>query len=289
MGEPLDGPGAYGSSNASGGAADGAAGAAAYDAAADRPYGAGRPDTPIEVVRRFEPRRAGLPEISTGDAAAYIDAHQAERPWLAAARGCSPEVQRIFAALDQGGGHAHIRHEGWVTEEMNQRRVAYLEDPAQRDPAKRAAGIDGLKPNDQPHECRQAATRITDPDAFAVTFARGIEHPKVRAALATDFIAKEVPHAVSVPVSELLGPDGHRYCTGWRLQPVDGSMKTAREQRAAWVFARDSNDNTGMPEPSVRPAGTFEDGSIVFAFRPNSARNGYEINTTYPRQREDKC
>ncbi|HYZ54969.1 MAG TPA: hypothetical protein VE733_15895, partial [Streptosporangiaceae bacterium] len=88
MGEPLDGPGAYGSSNASGGAADGAAGAAAYDAAADRPYGAGRPDTPIEVVRRFEPRRAGLPEISTGDAAAYIDAHQAERPWLAAARGC---------------------------------------------------------------------------------------------------------------------------------------------------------------------------------------------------------
>jgi len=76
----------------------------------------------------FEPRQAGLPEISAGDAAAYLNAHHIERPWLAAARDCGPEVQRIFAELDQGGGHAHIRHEGWVTEEMNEQRVAYLED-----------------------------------------------------------------------------------------------------------------------------------------------------------------
>src|SRR5260370_38441636 len=41
-----------------------------------------------------------------------------------AARDRSPEVQRLFAALDQGGGHAHIRHEGWVTEEMNELREA---------------------------------------------------------------------------------------------------------------------------------------------------------------------
>jgi hypothetical protein len=69
----------------------------------------------------------GLLKVSTADAAAYLDARQAERPWLAAARDRSPEVQRLFAALDQGRGHAHIRHEGWVTEEMSRRRVAHLD------------------------------------------------------------------------------------------------------------------------------------------------------------------
>jgi hypothetical protein len=51
------------------------------------------------MVRRFEPSRAGLPD--PGDAATYLDARQPERPWLAAARGCPPEAQRLFAALDQ--------------------------------------------------------------------------------------------------------------------------------------------------------------------------------------------
>jgi hypothetical protein len=49
----------------------------------------------------------------------YIDARHSERPWLGIVYGCSPEVQRVIAALDQGAGHGHIRHEGWVTEEMN--------------------------------------------------------------------------------------------------------------------------------------------------------------------------
>jgi len=124
------------------------------------------------------------------------------------ARDCRPEVQRLFAALDQGGGHAHIRHEGWVTEEMNRRRVAYLEDPAQLDPAKRAAGIDGLSSFEKLHRCWKISSRITDPDAFAVAFARGIEQPMVRAALETEFTARQVPRPVSLHVSDLLGPDG---------------------------------------------------------------------------------
>jgi len=53
---------------------------------------------PREAVRRFEPARAGLPEISARDACSSIETHQAERPWLAAAHGCSPECQRVFAA-----------------------------------------------------------------------------------------------------------------------------------------------------------------------------------------------
>jgi hypothetical protein len=71
--------------------------------------------------------------------------------------------------------------------------VAYLEDPAQLDAAKRSAGIDGLKQGDQPHQCRQAATRIADPGAFAVAFARGIEHPKVRAALEAPLMLMRSP------------------------------------------------------------------------------------------------
>jgi hypothetical protein len=245
-------------------------------------------DVNREAVRRFEPSRAGLPGVSAADAAAYLDASQAGRPWLAAARGCSPEVQRVFAALDQGGGHAHIRHEGWVTEEMNRRRVAYLEDPAQLDAAKRAAGIDGLKSPEGLHRCRETSSRITDSDAFAGAFAHGIEHPIVKAALETKFTAGRVPRPISLPIIDLLGPDGHRYCTGWRLQPVEGSMNTARGQRAAWVDARGHDRQPAGPRPDVRAVQTFEGGTIVFAFGPSAARDGYEVITMYPSPRRDQ-
>jgi len=223
----------------------------------------------LEAVGRFEPRRAGLPEVSAKDAAAYLDARQAERPWLAAARDRSPEVQHLFAALDQGGGHAHIRHEGWVTEEMSRRRVAYLEDPAQLDPAKRAAGIDGLLPGGQRHRCGSIATRIADPDAFAVAMARGAEHPDVRAALDAEFRERRGPGPVVLPIAELLGPHGHRHCTGWQLEAVGGNVKTASERRDAAVDVK------------AQPVETFDGGTITFRFGPNRGRSGYEIVTMY--------
>jgi hypothetical protein len=67
-------------------------------------------------------------------------------PWLQTAERALPEALRIIVAADQGGGHGHIRHEGWVTEEASMRRAAYLEDPAQVDPDRRRRGIDGLRP-----------------------------------------------------------------------------------------------------------------------------------------------
>jgi hypothetical protein len=144
---------------------------------------------PFEVPRaelgRFDPERAALPPTSLDAAANYVAQHRTARPWLTTADAASPEARRILAAADASGGHAHIRHEGWVTEEASMRRAAYLEDPAQLDPGKRYLGIDGLRQNDQPHRCRSTATRITDPDAFATAFARGVEHPKVREALDT--------------------------------------------------------------------------------------------------------
>ena len=242
-----------------------------------------------EVLRRFEPGRAGLPERVGGEASAYIEAHRAERPWLTAAAGCPVEVQRVFAALDRGGGHAHIRHEGWVTEEMNRRRVACLEDPAQLDPAKRAAGIDGLKPDDRAHQCRQATSRIKDPGLLAAAFARGIEHPQVRAALETPFDPDVKPRPVQLPIDEVLGADGHRYCTGWRLEPVNGSMNAARRARDAWIAAPTGNRSSDLMEPTARPVETFEGGTVIFVFGHRSAGEGYEVVTMYPRspERED--
>lgn len=220
----------------------------------------------------FEPRRAGLQEVSVNDATAYLDKHHAERPWLSVARDYPPEVQRIFAALDRGGGHAHIRHEGWVTEEMNERRVRNLEDPAQLHPAKRMAGVDGVKVGDQPHRCGSIATRITDPEAFATAFAQGIKHPDVRAALDSP---GPVPRPVSLPISVILGDDGHKFCSGWRLEPVNGSILVALANRAAWVAG-----NRDVPEPEARPVETFEGGTVTYVFRASTV-GGHEISTMY--------
>jgi hypothetical protein len=231
------------------------------------------------ALARFEPRRAGLPEVSITDATAYIDKHQAERPWLSVARDRPPEVQRVFAALDQAGGHAHIRHEGWVTEEMNERRVRKLEDPAQLDPAKRAVRIDGLAAGDVPHRCGDIASRIIDPKTFATAFARGIEHPDVRAALDSN---GPRPEPVILPISNVLGDDGHKFCSGWQLEPVNGSMDEARANRRAWTAGNQSG-----PEPRARPVETFEGGTVTFAFR-RSAVGGYEVSTMYVNPADEK-
>jgi hypothetical protein len=225
-----------------------------------------------DALERFDPRRAGLPEVSRAEAAAYIEEHLADRPWLTPARDCSPDVQRVIVALDQGHGHAHIRHEGWATEEMNERRVRKLEDPAQLDQDKREAGIDGLKNGSQPHRCGDIATRITDPEAFATAFARGVEHPDVRAALDS---SGPVPRPVELPISEVLGEGGHKFCSGWQLEPANGSMLDAVANREAWLAG-----NRHAMEPRVRPVGTFEGGTVTYVFRPGAA-GGHEIITMY--------
>lgn len=191
-------------------------------------------------------------------------------------------MQRIFATLDQGGGHGHIRHEGWVTEEMNERRVRFLEDPAQLSPEKRAAGMDGTREDDEPHRCREMATRIRDSDAFAVVFAL-VEHPTTHAALKMAFDQDRRPRPVSVPIESLLGSAGHEYCTGWRLEPVEGSLSVSRRNRDEWIAARADGRVPDVPPPEAEPVETFEGGTIVFAFGPNNARDAYEIVSMYPR------
>ena len=238
-------------------------------------------ERPFEVDReelgRFALKRAGLPDMSIDAAAKYVEENRASRPWLAMTDRASPEARRIIAAMDAAGGHAHIRHEGWVTEEANRRRVAYREDPAQLDPEKRSQGIDGLRPDGQRHRCADAATRIVDPDAFATAFARAVQHPDVLEALSKS-IADKKPSEVAIPVADLLGPDGYRYCTGWELETGDYSVDKAMERRSDWI-----KGEPGVPEPRAVPVESFSGGDVLFAFARNDTEKRYEVVTMYAR------
>jgi hypothetical protein len=238
-------------------------------------------EAPRDELARFNPERAGLRAISDEAAAEYVAEHRAARPWIAMVEKACPEARRILVAMDSGDGHGHIRHEGWVTEEALRRRAAYLEDPAQLDAEKRILSIDGLKPGDKRHACGEIATRITDPDVFVTAFARGVSHPRVREALEMPFDPDNGPDAITVPISDLLGPDGHQYCTGWRLELVDDDMDKARDNRKAWVKAKAEGSVPDVPEPRVAPLRSFEGGVITFLPVANEAEGRYEILTMY--------
>ncbi len=242
-----------------------------------------RYQSPHGELAMFRTERAGLPPVSSEQAVRYVERHRGGRPWLQAAERASLEGLRIIVAADQGGGHGHIRHEGWATEEASLRRVAYLEDPAQLDPDKRRRGLDGLRPGGRNHGCADLSSRITDPYAFATALARGAGHPDVRAALSTPYDRRQLPRAVWLPIAELLGSDGHKACTGWQLEPVAGSVKTAMENRRAWRAAIADGRLPEVPEPKARPVPTFEGGTIAFVINSNRQRDGYEITSLFPR------
>jgi hypothetical protein len=238
-------------------------------------------DAPRGELAEFRTGRAGLPEVSAEEAGRYVERHRAGRPWLEAAERGSPEGLRVIVAADQGGGHGHIRHEGWVTEEASMRRVAYLEDPAQLDLGKRRSGIDGLRAGGRHHVCATRSSRITNPDAFATALARGTGHPDVQAALST-YDRSSRPDPVRIPIAALLGSDGHKVCTGWQLDPVAESIDAARDNRRAWRTAIAEGHQPTVPEPRARPIPTFEGGTIAFVISHNRQRNGYEIASLFP-------
>jgi hypothetical protein len=219
--------------------------------------------------------------VSKDDAAPYIESRRSDRPWLNTARHAPAEVQQVFAALDQGGGHAHIRHEGWLSTEKSQIRVLHLEDPAQLDPAKRAEGIDGLLSGSKKHYCGAVSAAIRDPMAFAVAFTRGTEHPEVRRAQETPLSDDhDPPPSISLPITDLLGPDGPRYCEGYRLAGDDSLA--ARRDRRTWLRETRAGELPSLPPPLVVPV-DFSEGTIEFRFKVNAARSGYEIATMFPR------
>jgi hypothetical protein len=229
-------------------------------------------------MSRFEPTRAGLPEVSKDDAARYIETRRSDRPWLNAARRSPSEVQQVFAALDQGGGHAHIRHEGWLSAEKSQLRVQYLQDPAQLDPAKKANGEDGLLPGGKKHYCAAMSTAIRHPTTFAEAFARGTEHPAIRAVLDTPPGKDRKPPSIALPIAELLGPDGHRHCEGFQLA---GDERIARQERRTWLRETQVGERPSVPPPLLVPV-DFRGGNIQFWFKVNAAKTGHEVATMFP-------
>ncbi|GAB3435348.1 hypothetical protein [Flindersiella endophytica] len=187
------------------------------------------PDDGVGAIERFEPRRANLPDVSREGAVGYVRDNADQRPWLKPAERSPAEVQHVVAAVDQGGGHFLERHEGYATDERLERRVGGLEDPAQLDSGLRTRGKDSEKPQ-RLHGCEDLATSINQPEAFAAAFASGIQHPDVKTVLDRPRQPHErPPFDVEVPIVDVLGENGHQYCVGYRLLPIDGDIDAANE------------------------------------------------------------
>ncbi|MQA84217.1 MAG: hypothetical protein GEV03_06240 [Streptosporangiales bacterium] len=136
-----------------------------------------------------------------------------------------------------------------------------------------------MQPN---HRCGVYSTRVTHPDPFAVAFARGVERPRMRPPLEMPCDPDVRPPAVSVPIADLLGPDGHRYCSGYWLLPMAGNMRVALAARDIWAHTRAAGQVPGVPEPEIERIPTFKGGTFRFYFLPNRDRSGYEVECMYP-------
>ena len=245
---------------------------------------------------RWDPARLNLPRPVPADAGnavptaeadrsadeenavAYIAANKETSPWLAPAADCEPAVQSVYASLDQGTGHAHVRHGPALDQLLLAGRVARLEDPAQLDDNLRDRGIDGLDPSKM-HLCGRYATAIVDAHAFAAAIAALSEHPDVQNALRSEWDGPK-PDRLEVPISDVLGDRGHEYCLGYRLR---GDWDEARAERKQWMSAKASGaDLSALPEPQAEPIPTFEGGDIFVVFKRNHAASKFEINTVFP-------
>ncbi|TCC18978.1 hypothetical protein [Kribbella speibonae] len=155
-------------------------------------------------------------------------------------------------------------------------RVARLEDPAQPDTALRENGVDGLD-SSKSHYCGRYATAITDPYVFAAVTAVLSEHRDVQDALRSDWDGP-VPARLEIPISDLLGADGHKFCEGFRLR---GDWEEAKAQRKEWVLARSNGSDAG-DAPEAEPVSAFEGGDIVVMFKRNLGASKFEISTFFP-------
>ncbi|HZX09004.1 hypothetical protein [Kribbella sp.] len=215
------------------------------------------------------------------DALAYVAAYKDLRPWLIPVAECDPLVQRVYASIDRGLGHSHKRHAAMGDDTLYRRRVAYSEDPAQTQQRQRMMGFDGVR-HDRQHLCGPETTRIHDAAAFAAAFMGVSEHLAGRRALDTAAHGGRIPSPVRIPISDLLGPDGHRWCSGFALA---GDWAEALYVRKSLTWARWTGaDLTDVLRPSVEQIPTFENGHVVVRLVPNSQTDagGQQICTMTP-------
>lgn len=104
----------------------------------------------------------------------------------------------------------------------------------------------------------------------------------MRAGLDKPYDPLEPAEPVDVPIADLLGPRGHEFCGGYRLEPVGDSIDAALDCRSAWVEARRSGREADVPEPRCTEIETFEGGVIQFRFRAKPDYSGYEITSLFP-------
>jgi hypothetical protein len=232
-------------------------------------------DPEPEVPGEPEDRRAA----DERNGVAYIATHKDSKPWLGPAASCEPVVQSIYASIDLTGGHAHIRHGPMGTDQMYANRAAFNEDPAQSDPIMRAEGIDGIAPPKK-HYCARESTRIHDVNAFAAAYVGVLEYPAVKAALEEKWVPGVQLDQIPVPIVELLGVDGHTFCSGFRLKGDWGAAKAARKQ---WTQARTAGEDlTGLTKPEVERIATFEGGDILVTLKGSAEKRCYEILSMWP-------
>lgn len=125
--------------------------------------------------------------------------------------------------------------------------------------------------------CPAYSTRIHDPDQYANAVTRGIEHPTVRATLDRPHDRSEIPDPVRVPIVDLLGVDGHEFCSGYRWAGDD--LARALADRSAWVGGHRC---AALAVPGAVPLGSFQDGMIEFRFCHNRSWDGYQVSEMYP-------
>ena len=242
--------------------------------------------TARHFLERFDPRLANRPDLDPDGVATRIADQTREQPRLAQLAGQERCVQRVYAAFGGGAFHGPERHEGSLDDTDHLLRLVERQDPAQFDEARREKGIDAFKKGNGKHVCAESSTSIADAVAYAVALARGVDHPKVRAALEARHDPPKRPYYVHVPIVDLLGENGHEFCGGYQL--VGEDPREAIKQRDMWAKAGwKGKPRDDMCPPQTEPITTFRDGVIEFRIGHNAARDSYELISMFPRPRKE--
>lgn len=252
--------------------------------ALDDEVGAGL--TARDALEGFDPAGANRADVGLREARTFVAVRTSEQPRLATLVRQEHCVQRIYAVFGQGAFHGTERHEGAMRDRDHLLRLLERHDPAQTDEERQARGIDAFKRGNGKHVCADSSTSIGDSVAYAVALARGVDHPKVRDALAARHDPPRRPHYVQVPIVELLGQEGHEYCSGYEL--VGDDPRRAVKERDVWAKAGwRGKPRDDLREPRARQITTFQDGVIEFRFEHNAAYDGYELVSMFPRPHAD--
>lgn len=122
-----------------------------------------------------------------------------------------------------------------------------------------------------------------------VAYVRATERPDVRPGLDQPYDPDCRPDPVDIPLAELLGAEGSRYCAGHRLDAIGGDTDLAQDNRKQWVNDMRAGRTPAAPEPTAtaHQRDAFEGAALHLAFRPNRGKTGYEVTTMYVNPRGD--